>query len=508
MQERRRAGLVKGVARRGAIVALGVALLAPIGARAEADPYIVCLHFPLTLPIPHHPDRFGQFYFDAVNAEQGGVDGHPVQFLTVNDGYNPAGARDAVENCRREGAQLYLGYVGIDQMVSVANWAEGEQVPYLHGSMAATNTADMTWTTFIGPTDEEQMVGLARLIGESNDPPPPVVGMIALDSPYYDAGKETFAEEIERLGIPFPVSVAVQKDESNFQSIWLDLQRQGVTVVNAYVTPSIMITMLNQRPPTYSPTFVSPSSSMMGMNIAAQGGGGGNVPLFTYHDPSPVYDADDESLPWRAEIEEFHRIFDTYSDEHRPPRDDFDWMFYLRAKQIHRLLDSLDGDASPENIRARFSTFAEDPHEAYPTCALDFTETPRYGSHAWHLFRADEEHLLRANEDRWRQAAFCTTAAPSIDLTPPVIACDTERAVVLESWDCWIRDAGIGVGSWSVVASGTPESETRLDGHGACEAYQRLEIELPPGIHDITIQAENCGSNAALLRATVVSVND
>jgi hypothetical protein len=58
------------------VLLFAIVIATVASARADAEPYRVCGHVPITgaAPIPHHEDRFGQFYFDYVNAELGGIE--------------------------------------------------------------------------------------------------------------------------------------------------------------------------------------------------------------------------------------------------------------------------------------------------------------------------------------------------------------------------------------------------------------------------------------------------
>ena len=75
------------------------------------DQITLFVHVPITgaAPIARHANRFGQFYFDYVNKELGGIHGRKVRFLAFDDQYYPAGARAAAEKCAREGSFIYLG---------------------------------------------------------------------------------------------------------------------------------------------------------------------------------------------------------------------------------------------------------------------------------------------------------------------------------------------------------------------------------------------------------------
>lgn len=449
---------------------------------AGPDPIVVCLHTPITgaNPIPHHPDRFGRFYFDYVNAEIGGVDGRPVHMFTIDDQSNPAGARRAAGQCRDQGAHLLLGYFGVEQIASVAGWAEEHQMPYLHASAPSAVVTDLEWSAFIGPTDELQMRELATaVLNSTSGPVQQGVAMIRVDSPPYEPGHRAFVDALADEGVTLAVDRAIQKDEGNFQDIWLEMRKRGVRYVNAHLTPNLLIRMLGQRPAGYDPTFLS-VSSLVGTDLVAAGIRG--LPMITFHDPSPTYDPRDQSLPWHDEIQEFQRIFRAYSPEQDPPMDDVDWHAYIRAKQVHRFLDALEGDLSPEHVRAAFSTYAETPEAAFPSCALDFATTPGEGSHAWHVFELEN--------GRWHQKLFCNDGS-TLDLSSPRIACTPAGPVTTGPGRCSIADAGSGIATYDIQHRGYPAIQHRA-GHGECASEVEVSIDPPPGVHELVIQATNC----------------
>lgn len=459
-----------------AICAVALALVAT-PARG-ADPIVVCAHVPMTgaSPVPRSGYRYGQFYFDHVNAAQGGVRGRPVRFIAYDDGSYPAGARAAVERCRTEGPVMIVGVGGRDATVSVAKMTTRYGIPYLRaaGSEATDGVAEHTW--LIGPSDEDQMRGLVALIAGDAALFGRVAGIVRVSSPYYEAGRDAFARALERRGIPLAVDRVVQKDERQFSELFLELVTKEVTVLNLFVPPSMFATLLRQKPQTYDPTFVSIGPEA-GSDANARSTIGSRI--LVLHEPNPMYDPADPSLPWYEEMQRFGEIFERSGAGALP--DDVDWASYLRATRIHRILLALEGDYSPRNVARALDAYAESRDEAFPSCAIDFTGEPRIGSHAWNVFRGDA--------GRWRQSAFCATAEDT-DITPPAIAC--EPAAVATRLRCGVTDRGSGVGIVVISfrsAPVTPQDE-RLD--GGCDRRVMIDRPLPPGAHVATVRALSC----------------
>lgn len=343
----------------------------------------ICTHVPITgaAPIPHHPDRFGQFYFNYVN-EMGGIYGRKVEFVAINDNYNPAGARDAVEKCRNRGAFFYVGAAGTDQIVSVARWAEQNRLPYLHGPTSDKDLKGLKYNVHIGPTYEYQHKLLAQFLfkkfGAGVN-----YGVIRVNSPYFDAGSQAFVAEIERLGGRVAVNIPVQKDESQFLNVYTQLQRENVQVINNFTTPTIWLTMLNQKPQTYDPTW-SAVSPVAGFNIVAGALAAADARAFVFHHFNPACEcttyarseiSQHKDLPWYNDIVAFLDIFDKYSPEKDPPPDDFDYASYLGAKALHRLLLKIGENPTRSKLWALFDSYKEKPADTFPACAADFTRS-------------------------------------------------------------------------------------------------------------------------------------
>jgi branched-chain amino acid transport system substrate-binding protein len=344
----------------------------------------LCTHVPITgaAPIPHHNDRFGQFYFNYVNAELGGVYGRKVYLRAYDDGYYPAGARQAVEKCSRQGSFIYIGAAGTDQIVSVAKWAERKRVPYLHGPTSDKDMAGFRYNIFAGPTYEYQSRLLADYLvkryGKNVD-----YGMLRVNSPYFDAAHDAFIEQLRTHGLTLAADRVVQKDESQFQDVLFDFQNKGskgargIEVINNFTTPNIWIKILKQAA-AYKPVWTA-VSPVAGFNIVAVAlkDGGQRAVVFHHFNPScncTNFTTDlDESMPWVADEKEFLRIFRKYSPEQTPPPDDFDYGSYLAARGFHRLLLALGPAPTRTGLFTLLKTYKEDPRKTFPGCAGDYS---------------------------------------------------------------------------------------------------------------------------------------
>lgn len=371
----------------------------------------ICGHVPITgaAPIPHAPERFGQFYFNYVNDKFGGVHGRKVKFNVFDDGYYPAGARAAADKCAREGAFFYLGAAGTDQIVSVAKWAERKRVPYFHGPTSDKDMAGFKYNIHGGPTYEAQHRLLAQYLvkryGTNVD-----YGMVRVNSQYFDAGHDAYVDELKKLGVTLAVDKVVQKDEQQFADVFYEFTTKGnkggsgVEIINNFTTPNIWIRMVQQKPRTYNPTFTA-VSPIAGFNIVAQALSGSGAKAVVFHHFNPACNCvdykkgRDTSLPWNSDIDEFLAIFKKYSKEQTPDPDDFDYGSYLTAKAIHAFLLDLGKSPTRTGLFSLLKRFKEDQSKVAPRCGADYTRGERRGGHHVNIFEL--------TTGKWKQIANC-----------------------------------------------------------------------------------------------------
>lgn len=367
----------------------------------------ICGHVPITgaAPIPHHPDRFGQFYFNYVNQELGGVFKRKVKFQQYDDQYYPAGARAAVEKCKRIGAFFYVGAAGTDQIVSVAKWAETQKVPYFHGPTSDKDLKGFKYNVHTGPTYEDQHRLLARYLVKRYGKDVPFA-TIRVNSPYFDAGHDAFKAELTKLGAKMPVDRVVQKDENQFTDIFVEMQDAGIKVVNNFTTPNLWLKMLNQKPASFDPTWTA-VSPIAGFNIVSSALKATGSKAVVFHTFAPAcnctdYQTDlDTSAPWYDDEKEFLRIFKKYSPEQKPSPDDFDYSSYLAAKGLHRLLLAVGPNPTRSALFKLIDTYKEDPAKTFPACGADFTKLKGQRK------ASDKVNVFELQSGKWKQIKTC-----------------------------------------------------------------------------------------------------
>lgn len=371
----------------------------------RSDSITLCAHVPITgaAPLGRDQQRFGQFYFNYVNDKFGGVHGRKVTFLAIDDQYNPTGARTAFEACRRQGAFIYLGAAGTDQIVSVAKLAEQYGVPYFHGPTSDKDMTGFEYNIHAAPTYEAQHRALARYLVKRYGKDAKY-GMVRVNSVFFEAGHDAFVAELAKLGVQLLVDRTVAKDETSFSDVIADLRTKGVTVVNNFTTPNLWIKMIPQAS-GYRPTWTA-VSPIAGFNLVASTLYANNAKAVVYQHFNPgcnctdFENGRDNSLPYADHINEFVRIFKQYSPELKPPIDDFDYGAYISASALHRILLALGPDPTRSKLFELLKTFREQPNVTYPGCAANFAgRGERRGGHS--------VNILELQGGKWKQLEGC-----------------------------------------------------------------------------------------------------
>lgn len=478
----------------GFACAVAVAV-SPLVARGDVEPIVVCAHASITgtSPLSRSPQRLGQVYFDAINAERGGIDGRPVRFVVFDDQSNPTGARAALERCRAEDPVMFIGLGERRAVSSARRWADGHNVPYLSTVHAdGWQAAESGCCASLSVSDEMMMRELWTALSDDEgvNGIPPTAGIVSVNGVEYEAGRQAFADA---AGEALVVDRTAQADERGFSDIWSELRSKDVEVVNAFFTPSMLLSFLPQRPAGYDPQIVAPGLSW-GRDVIARSSY--DIQLLVLSDAAPAWRSPWNEGPetaWDDAITDQHRIFQTYSEEQNPGIDDSDWIAYIRAQQIARILDSLDGVFDATSVRHALGSYSEDAATASPSCALAL-------SHAGG--GADSFQALQMAGGWLTQSATCDLDV-SLDLLPPTITC---RARLLsDELTCDVADNGSGLEMLEVVSNIGAQPPIDEAVSLGCEASATRSFTMPPGVRLVRATVTDCVGRAAAI-SNVVSV--
>ena len=206
---------------------------------------------PSTDPFPHSPGQGG--IYNRLIVQPDGTAGIAVQ----DDGYQPAKAVQAAENCKNQsgGDFFLLSGIGFDQIPNVRNWAEQQHMIYIHH--IATQARGMQYSFTMLPTLEQ--VGtqfgqyyLSHLNGKK-------IGIIERQSADWEPGATTFKAALDAAGMHAKIIADdfVTNNQGDYTKPILDMESKGAEVVfiweNALAADQIIQQSSNQQ---YSPKWL------------------------------------------------------------------------------------------------------------------------------------------------------------------------------------------------------------------------------------------------------------
>jgi branched-chain amino acid transport system substrate-binding protein len=368
------------------------------------DKIVLCAHAALTYGAAFHTGVDDlKVYFDAINAEQGGIYGRKVEITYENDDYKPDTAVSAATTCKAKNPFLLLGGIGFDQIPAVRNWAESNRMLYLHHT-ATVNGSEGKQFSFSALPSTERMgevfgeLAAARFKGKR-------IGIIKRDSPNWEPGVEAFKKVAAAHGVNIVAERAVAASKGNYLEDILAMSNANADVVWAWENALSATEIVKQaKAQRFNPTWM-----LFPFNLTSQTLGDDalnpklvGVAMFTAYSNG---DYGGPFAPYADDIREFEHQYATY----RPSADlkgvggDLLFLNWTAMKALHKQLL----DCGPDCTRNRFvdvlKGYAKKPINA--SCAIDF---PRGNGHlgGWAV---DVMETYRAPDGNvnWRNTDTC-----------------------------------------------------------------------------------------------------
>jgi ABC-type branched-subunit amino acid transport system substrate-binding protein len=160
----------------------------------------MCAHAALTYGKAFNTDvKDLNVFWDALNAEKGGIYGRKVSVDYQNDNYDPATAVTAAKTCVAEGIFMLLGGIGFDQIPSVRNYAESVHELYLHHSATINGSKGLKYSFSELPTVERVGEGFAQLAAAKFKGKR--IGILKRDSTNWEPGVTAFKALAKTYGL-------------------------------------------------------------------------------------------------------------------------------------------------------------------------------------------------------------------------------------------------------------------------------------------------------------------
>jgi len=278
------------------------------------DKIVLCAHAALTYAPAFHTDTKDlKIYFDAINAEQGGINGRKVEITYENDDYKPETAVQAATTCKAKNPFMILGGIGFDQIPAVRNWAEQNRVLYLTHTATVKGTEGKQFSFSALPSTERMgevfgELAATRFKGKT-------IGIIKRDSPNWEPGVEAFKAVAAKYGIKIVAERAVAASKGNYVDDILAMSNAHADVVWAWENALAATEIIKQaKGQTYSPNWM-----VFPFNLTSQTLGDDALnPKLTGVAMYTAYSFGDYSgsfAPYASDMKEFERQYKQYDPD-------------------------------------------------------------------------------------------------------------------------------------------------------------------------------------------------
>lgn len=348
-------------------------------------------------------DKDFNVFWEALNAEQGGIFGRKVQVTYENDNYQPTTAVDAATKCKAKGIFMLLGGIGFDQIPAVRTWAETNRMLYVHHTATINGTAGQRFSFSELPTVERTgeafaQLALARYKGAR-------IGIIERDSANWSPGVKAFRAYGEKRGLNVVADKTVAVNKGNYTDEILAMKNAKADVVWGWVNALEATQLLKQaKAQNFSPRWM-----LFPFNLTAQTlDGDALTPPLDGVAMYPGYSKGDYSggfASYAADIKEFERQYAKYDPDVDLGGIGGDLLFlnWVAQKALAVQLTQCGRDCT----RDRFIDVLRSYRGQAPTktsCPIDFRGDGYHGSDALNFMTTYKSPSGKVN---WRTTDLC-----------------------------------------------------------------------------------------------------
>lgn len=180
-----------------------------------------------------------RLYWDTVNAN-GGIHGRMVNVTLADDGYDANAAQQACRDLLTQDLLFVSGTSGADQIITCANLATEDQMPYLSLGVAEAGLADKAGYRAMTMTYDGMSELMAEYILAELAQPETPVAMIRYNSPSSQGAQDAFTAKMEELGGNVVAADAVDKqgNANELTAECVKLANLGAEVVFMILVPT------------------------------------------------------------------------------------------------------------------------------------------------------------------------------------------------------------------------------------------------------------------------------
>ncbi len=206
-----------------------------------------------------------KLYWDTVN-EDGGIHGRTVEVTLADDGYDANAAQQACRDLIAEDLFFVSGTSGADQIVTCANLATEQQMPYLSLGVAEAGLVDKPGYRAMTMTYDGMSELMAEyVLAEMVDDPQTPVAMVRYNSPSSQGAQDAFTSKMEELGGNVAAADAVDKqgNANELTAECVKLANLGVEVVFMILVPTVSTQLARLcAEQGFTPRYVTTSNTL------------------------------------------------------------------------------------------------------------------------------------------------------------------------------------------------------------------------------------------------------
>ncbi len=181
-----------------------------------------------------------QLYWDTVN-ENGGIHGRTVNVTLGDDGYDANAAQQACRDLIAKDLFFISGTSGADQIITCANLATEQQMPYMSLGVAEAGLVDKSGYRAMTMTYDGMSALMADYVVSEVGTPDTPVAMVRFNSPSSEGAQRAFTSRMDELGGNVVAADAVDKqgNANELTAECVKLANLGVEVVFMILVPTV-----------------------------------------------------------------------------------------------------------------------------------------------------------------------------------------------------------------------------------------------------------------------------
>ncbi|MDX6200122.1 MAG: branched-chain amino acid transport system substrate-binding protein [Actinomycetota bacterium] len=342
-------------------------------------------------------------FWDALNAEKGGIYGRQVHVTYENDDYKPTTAVQAATACKAKGIFMLLGGIGFDQIPAVRNWAEQNRMLYVHHTATIEGTRGQKFSFSELPTVERTGQAFAQLaIAKFKNKK---IGIIERDSSNWTPGVKAFKVMAKKYGLNIVADTQVANNKGSYTDDLLTMKNAGAEVVWAWMNALESTELLKQaKSQQYNPNWM-----MFPFNLTSQTlGNDAMTPQLDGVAMYPAYSKGDYTGKFSSyadDMKEFERQYAKYDSGIDLGGIGGDLLFlnWVAQKALYIQLLQCGKDCTRDKFIDVMRTY-KGKAPSHSSCPIDFSGDGFHGSDSLNFMQTYNSPSGKVN---WRNTALC-----------------------------------------------------------------------------------------------------